>query len=678
MIRLAILQNLPRPPKPPQPELKTLSLYWLFGSTLFVLSPHLLRLPLWLGSVTVGLIVWRLLCLGTSIKPPGWLINGLLALGLVGLVLMQYQTIFGRTAGSALLVAFAGLKVLETTTLRDAMFGAILLMVLVMANFLFDQSPTTAVYGLGGMLLIIGNLNMLVAPQQFNLRQALRFTLKILLHGIPLALVAYLLFPRIEGSLWGLAEDPYSGVTGLSDHIAPGSLNNLSRSNEVAFRVEFTGHAPEPDQLYWRTLVLELTDGRRWQRAPLPAAGSKIKPTTNSSIVGYRITLEASGKRWLPLMEQGYSTDRRERINASGTLIASRPIRDRIRYRGTSITQGLIAEQVPAEYNLKLYNGISERVMDLANQFRQRYDSKLELARAVTEYFTEQEFYYTLNPPLLGENPVDEFLFESRAGYCEHYASAFAVLMRAAGIPARVVLGYQGGEANDNGDYHIVRQSNAHAWNEIWIAGQGWVRVDPTAAVAPERIRLGINNLLDRDSIANNDNLDGETGFEGEGLFDSFGYRLELAIDGFTHRWNQWVLSYGPEQQRAFLKRLGFSAPDWGWMLLTLFIISSLFLFATFILLNRPGRHPEGPGKYYRQFKKQLSKSGMNIKPWQGPLDLTAAASQRFPDEAGRINHIADLYSAIVYGNMNRKEDLENLKKQVRNFKPGNNPRANQ
>lgn len=675
MISLAKLANLPAPPRAPQPDPSKAALYWLFGSTLFVLIPHLTRQPLWLGSLSILLIFWRLFSLQRNIKTPGWLVNGSIAIVLVALVLFQYQTIFGRTAGSAMLVIFAAMKTMETTTLRDAMFSAVLLMVLVMTNFLFDQSPSAALYGLAGMLLIVGNLNMLVAPKALDIKQVIRFTLRMLMHGIPLALAAYLLFPRIEGSLWGLAEDPFSGVTGLSDTVSPGSLSNLSRNNDVAFRVEFSGVAPNPEDLYWRTLVLDVTNGKTWQQGPKPMNHGAPRPQTGGDLQIYDITLEASGQPWIPVLETAYEVDTSSGINANGIVIARRPVKQRLRYQGVSFLNGKMAAPRPEDFNSQLYHGIKPRVLEFAQQLTEQHHGPIEIADAVLNFFNQQEFYYSLTPPLLGDNPVDEFLFDSRSGYCEHYASAFSSLMRAAGIPARVVVGYQGSEASNDGTYHIVRQSNAHAWSEIWIDGHGWVRVDPTAAVAPERIQLGMNPWIEG-RRSNHDSSDYRSGERSATLREMFSLdfltfmisRLELGADSFTHRWNQWVLSYGPEQQRDLLKQFGFKAPDWGFMLISLFFISMIFILATYYVLSRPGKLAESPLKYFRQFKHKLAKSGVILSGWEGPVNVADEGVRRLPEQASQIREISNLYTTLEYGEKIDSSLFERLKTSVRNF----------
>ncbi|KAA3621655.1 MAG: DUF3488 domain-containing protein [Proteobacteria bacterium] len=661
--------GLPRPPRAPERVPSRAALCVLFATTALAMSPHLLRQPAWLGAATVAIVLWRLYNLLRDAPPPRAVIRIALSVALVGLILAQYQTIFGRTAGSALLVGFTGLKVLETSAIRDAMFCNILVGVVVLAVFLFDQSPGTAAFGLACLVLIIVNFNLLASPARIDAARALRLTTRIVLHGIPLAIAAYLLFPRIEGSLWGVAEQPPTATTGLTDTVAPGTITRLTLNDDVAFRVEFDGEAPERASLYWRALVLEDFDGRSWTRVRKRRESSTPRIHGAADRIGYRIVLEASGNRYLPALELPVSISGGRTIGEEAVALSKKPIRERIRYRVESVNATYLQTREPAEPARIAKTG--DAVRALAAELAAPGGGAEAIAMRALSMFREQPFHYTLSPPPLGPDPVQDFLLETRRGYCEHYASAFTVLMRAAGVPARVVLGYQGGENNPSGDYWIVRQSDAHAWSEIWVDGSGWRRVDPTAAVAPERVELGVDALRRIESAGGL-----ESGFSAERMrqilrLDWLSARIkqiELFADAFTHQWNTWVLAYGPDQQRQLLLRLGFAAPDWTWMVLALAASVAAFMLATYIVLSRTGREPDSPLKHFRRFKRKLERAGMPTLPGEGPRDLCRRAALAFPGNASQIDTIGDRYLALRYGPAGRAR-LTELRRLVRELR---------
>lgn len=659
--------ELPAPPPAPftTPARGTLGL--LFFTTALAMLPHLFWQPPWLGALTAVVLLWRVVILVRGGRVPGAWIRTALSIALIALIVIQYQTLFGKTAGSAMLVAFAGLKVLETDTARDAMLCNILVTVLVLAGFLFDQSPASAAFGALCLMLVLVNFAALSSAGRLSARPALRICTRMLLHAVPLALAAYVLFPRIEGSLWGIAEERPLATSGLSDTVEPGSITSLSLDDSVAFRVDFDGAAPERDQLYWRVLVLERFDGRRWtaDRDHRPLAVRQ--PRGESDAVHYQVTLEPTGKRILPVLELPVSVSGRHTIGNLATARAAIPVRDRIRYR---------AESVPARYLETARPGpadpvagiVDARVAELGREFGAADGGAEAIAGRIMAMFRQQPFHYTLSPPRLDDDPLAGFLFDTRRGYCEHYASAFTALMRAAGVPARVVVGYQGGEQNPNGDYWIVRQADAHAWSEIWVEGHGWRRFDPTAAVAPERVELGMDALRRIESAG------GLGGLSAERMRDILRLHwldariedMEMLVDSFTHAWNTWVLGYGPEQQRLLLNELGFTAPDWIWMALALAAAIAAFMLLTYLMLALPGREEETPLKHYRRFKRKLARAGFEMRRDEGPRDLGRRAAGRFHDQSDHILAITDQYLLLRYGRDGSAIGIDRLRRMTR------------
>ncbi len=663
--------GLPRPPRAPIRPPAPRALYLLFATTVLASVPHLLMQPPWLGAVFVAIIAWRLVIARRGDTPPRALVRAALSVAMVALVIVQYQTIFGRTAGSALLVSFAALKILETSSLRDAMFCNILVTIVVVAAFLFDQSPATAAWGLACVLLVIVNFTLLVSRGSFTAGRALGLTTRIVALGLPIALVAYVLFPRIEGSLWGIAEQTNDAVTGLSDRVEPGSISRLNLDEAVAFRVDFQGDAPPRPERYWRLLVLEQFDGRAWSRSSRNARRVQIKPGEQAVIYRYDLTLEPTDKRWLPVLELPLSIEGSGRINELALARARRPVSERRRYRAASSPATYLSEDVATGAGANRPPHVTDEVLALARSFAADGGGAEAVTSRILSYFREQPFHYTLTPPPTGEAPVHDFLFETRRGYCEHYASAFAALMRAAGFEARVVLGYQGGEFNPSGGYYIVRQYDAHAWAEIRVPGRGWRRIDPTAAVAPERVDMGLEALRRLASAgALGSELDAESirALLQVDWLDARVRQLVLLGDLLTYQWNTWVMAYGPEQQQLLLRQLGIRAPNWTWMILALTASVSAFVLVTWVLLSGAGRQRASPQKYYTRFLRKLARAGFATRRSEGPRDLARRAAARFPRAQGQIESITGHYAALVYAPAGRAR-LADLRKEVRQLR---------
>ena len=663
------IMQLPRPPRAPQTIPSKTALATLFVSSLIIFAPHFTRLPIWMSLFCACFVLWRITLLRLNRKVPSSMIRVVLTIVMISLVILQFQTIFGRTAGSALLLVFAGLKILESKDLRDAMFCNCLFMVVVLSAFLFDQSPVTATYGLVSLIIIVSNFNMLIAPKEFAFLRAAKLTGLILLHGLPLTLATYMLFPRIDGSLWGIVKEPTTGSSGLSDQMSPGDINKLSLNDAVAFRVDFKGSAPLGKDMYWRVLVMNQFDGKSWKpQSPNYFRNHKVTKQQEETNYFYSVTLEPSNQTYLPLLDLPVHLESQGRIAADGTGSSNKKIRKRIAYDAQSILAARLTTP-PIEDDRYLPSRLKAETLELGRRFADEEVNGLDIARRILKMFRTEEFYYTLEPPLLNSTPVSDFLFRSRRGYCEHYASAFSTVMRAAGIPARVVLGYQGGEYNSNGDYHIFRQSDAHAWSEIWIENKGWIRIDPTSAVAPERIDYGMDALrrLEADGYTSRSNVE-----IGEYLkltwFEQNIEHLSMIGDTFTHRWNKWIMAYGPAQQREFLQSLGIKAPDWGWMTLTLSLLLVIFLIVSYLIIRRPGQLPESPLKYYRIFQQKLLKHQQQLNQGEGAIDFSRRMAQNFPAKKDEIQEIGELYTTLRYGSKYDKKLFHQLRKRVRSF----------
>ena len=631
---------------------------WMALSMALVTLPHFERLPLWITALALLAIVWRVfISWQRSSLPRKWLLLMVVAAATAGIYL-SFGTLFGRDAGIALLIVMLTLKMLEMATLRDAMIVIFLSYFVVLTNFLYSQTIPTAALMLVGVWVITATMIGLQWRQgTARYQETLRLSGLMLAQATPVMVVLFLLFPRVQGPLWGLPRDALSGVTGLSDSMSPGTLSQLTLLDVVAFRVQFQSELPKPNQLYWRGPVLWYFDGASWHMG-MSFEGSTPSYSPGGKAVSYSVTLEPHDKRWLFALDLPAKLVPGSRITADYQMIAGSPVRQRIRYEMTSHTSYRLGYEglTPLERrrSLQLPEGYNWRARALAQNMRRAARDERAMIDQVLGMFRTQPFFYTLTPPLLGEHPIDDFLFNTRSGFCEHYASAFAFLMRAAGIPARVVTGYQGGEVNPIGNYMIVRQSEAHAWAEVWLDDSGWVRVDPTAAVSPQRVESGIAAslpatdplpLLVRGDVA-------------------WLRNVRFAWDSLANNWNQWVLGYNPDRQFWLLARVGLDRATWQTLAMILIGITGLittgFAIAMLRRFNRRTRDPVV--KIYARFCRKLARRGARRAPSEGPVDFAERAARQLPEAAGPIRTITEMYIKLRYGTLQGKEPMRKLR----------------
>lgn len=634
---------------------------WLLAALALAVAPHIPRLPLWITLLCTGVGAMRLF----SVKLPArWLLLSLAFAAMTG-IFASYHTLLGRDAGVALLIVMLFLKLMEIKSLRDSMVAIFMGYFLVITSFLYSQSIPTGLYLLLTALVITAALIGLSDPAgSLAPRKTLRLAAVLLGQAVPVMLVLFVFFPRVQGPLWGLPIDAYGGMTGLSDTMAMGSISKLSQSGAVAFRVAFDGPPPQPAQRYWRGPVLDTFDGRVWS-AGAAQAGNAAPLAVAGQPLGYSLTLEPHNKRWLLALDMPATLPPASRLSASFELLADDPVRQRLRYRAVSYTSYMAGAEPGATEKrraLRLPPGSNPKALELALSWRQSVQDDSEIARRALEMFRREKFFYTLTPPpLAGSNVVDGFLFNTRRGFCEHYAASFVFLMRAAGVPARVVTGYQGGEANPLGNYLIVRQSDAHAWAEVWLDGQGWVRVDPTAAVSPLRVESGLAAALP----------------EGEPLpllarIDSaWLMQLRMTWDTLNNQWNQWVLGYGQERQYDFLSRLGLEMATREGLIAGLVAgIGMLLLAIAGFMLGQRKPSIDPVAALYLRFCNKLARTGLARRPNEGPADYSRRVATMRPDLAQSVASISALYIALRYRSRPRPELLRRrFKTLVRSFR---------
>ncbi|HXF67685.1 MAG TPA: DUF3488 and transglutaminase-like domain-containing protein [Burkholderiales bacterium] len=635
----------------------------LLASLALVTVPHAPRLPWWIGALAAALAAWRAYLGHLRLALPNrWLLLPLAAAATVG-VYLHYRTLFGRDAGVALLVVMLALKLLETRSLRDGMLLAFLSYFLIVTNFFYSQSIPTALYMLACTWFItatVVSLHYGRAEPPFT--ASLRAAGSMLAHAAPLTLAFFLLFPRVQGPLWGLPHDAYAGVSGLSDTMTPGSISNLILSDAVAFRVRFESANPAHRHLYWRGPVMWDFDGRTWSASRFFHSPPE-PPQLSGERVAYEITIEPHGKRWLFALDLPAAAPPRALVSSDFQVLSLEPVNQRMRYEMVSYlgsAHGAQERRLALRRALQLPPGSNPRTLEYARALRERFPDDREYINQVLAQFRAQNFLYTLSPALLGEHPVDDFLFRTREGFCEHYASAFVVLMRAAGIPARVVTGYLGGEVNQLGNYIIVRQSDAHAWTEVWLSDRGWVRIDPTAAVSPLRVDAGISAAVPR-----TDPLP----LLVRGDFELL-RQLRLTLDLVANAWNQWVLGYTPERQRRFLASVGVSEATWQTLAVALLGITTLIMAGLAVLMLRQIRtRVRDPVRIaYARFCAKLERRGCARRPAEGPADYARRLERLRPDLSAAVNAITRLYIALRYGAGAGPAELAELKRLVRQF----------
>ncbi|RSZ57213.1 DUF3488 domain-containing transglutaminase family protein [Massilia atriviolacea] len=623
----------------------------LLVAALMVLAPHAAHLPPWVSALCGLTLLWRATATLRGTRMPSALLLLPLSLAAMAGVFMSYRTLFGRDAGVAMLVLLVAFKMLEMHARRDLFVVIFLSIFLVLTNFFYSQSIFTA------LMMVASVVTLLTAQLSFQftgavppLGRRLWMAARVFLLAAPLAVVVFFLFPRVQGPLWGMPSDAQGARMGLSNSMAPGNMANLAQSDEPVFQVRFVDPPPSKPQLYWRGVVLGEFDGRTW--TPMrrrPAA--QIALTVRGPAIRYEVTLEPSSNNWLftlDLPDRLVRLDeQRAQMSAELEMTASAALGKRVRYDMSSHIDYELDNrpELPGRARwLALPPGFNPRTIEAGARLRQAFDDPELLVREVLNRFTREPFSYTLQPPLLGRDSVDEFLFATRAGFCEHYASAFVVLMRAAGLPARVVTGYQGGEFNPVGGFLAVTQAEAHAWTEVWIAGRGWVRVDPTAAVAPERVQRGLSSALNRNAPALG-GLGGLLNFSGErnALLEQFRFRMAA----INHGWNQWVLNYTPERQSGFLDSLKLNLAHWR----TLAILAAIGALALLWRALRQRRGTDPVDALYSALCRRMSQLGMARAADEGPNAYAARLAQgKLPaDKLAAVKRFLALYSAHKY-----------------------------
>ena len=635
---------------------------WCMAAAMACLLPLLLQVPLPLA-IGLGVVAG----IGVAVARPWPVVVRLSMLAtLVGYVMVSHGFSIGRDAGCALLAALLALKPFETHVLRDARSLLGFSMFAPFAAFLQDQGPLVLALALPAAALLLLALALLAehrpgAPvARVDRRRAGSIALAVAM-ALPLAMAGFWLFPRLSSPMWGLPENAL-GRSGLGDSMTPDEWVDLFADDSPALRVRFEGPEPRPQDLYWRGQVLWAFDGQTWSGGlpPQPMSSPTLQPV--AAPVRYVVSLEPTDRRYLVTLDLPMEAPQPGQLRSDYTVQADAPVSTLIRYTGVSSVdarEGSTLTPQEARMALALPRDLNPRMRALAQSWRAEAgnDDAAVVRRALA--WIGDDFSYSLDAPPSGRNAVDDFLFDTQVGFCQHFSSAFANLMRAAGIPSRVVLGYAGGYRNRYGDYWVVRRMDAHAWAEVWLPGKGWVRVDPTAAVAPERVLDTVEDLARSESI----------------LPSNFMPLLDLG-DWARRNWNDLVLGFNAARQASLLRPLGIDEASNAQLSAAFAVGAGLALGLTLWVLMRGRPRPRDPLEAaWLAFNRRLRRADLARHPSEPPLTYGERLARQVPGHAARLRSLSRRYAYWRYAPAGLPPDeAQRLAAELRAYRPDADP----
>ncbi|MBW8190594.1 transglutaminaseTgpA domain-containing protein [Neiella marina] len=670
------------------------ALIWLMVLQLAVLAPLAINLPAWLIVLSLSCWGWRLALLNGRVSPPGKWFSGLAVVVCVALVVLLEGRLL-HLKGFALLLAFGFIfKLIELKNLRDAFLVLVLAVMLLAVNLLLSQTLVVSILSAISFFVLLCcwiGLNHIGAEVQW--RQPMRLAAQLYVMAAPIAIALFLLVPRIP-PFWQVSLNTGQAQTGLSDRMSPGDISQLVRSDELAFRVSFNQERPPQQALYWRAVVMTEFDGRSWQQAnqqwfgrnPVanPAWPKPLDPKAtpwvswqgqpkpwaeqSSGAPQYSVILEASQQHWLPALAMPTSADPNIGLVADQRLVHRRPVLQRIQYEVSSRATPLDkhAEQAIVSEHRTSYldypKDLNPQIQQYAAALWQQQPRVNAFVQSLMRYVRQHDYAYTLSPPLAGLNAVDEFWFQHKAGFCAHYASAFALMLRVVGIPSRVVGGYQGGEWDEQANYLQVRQYDAHAWVEYWQPDAGWIRLDPTAAIAPERIESSFVQSLRMQQFEHSNALSSWR-FSGSEWLLSWRQRW----DRLEYLWHRNVLNYKQQQQLELLKRW-FGDFDWRQMLVGLVIAISGFLTIIALWQSKPWRRPKVDPQValFTDFCRKLKKLGVEVDEGLSPNAILTQLDDIPAQKQTRIRSWIAQFVALRFEPNTPPQHYRELKKRLK------------
>ncbi len=647
-----------------------LGMLWVIGALCLAMIPQLAAMAPHLVLLAILPVAWRLAAEMRGWKPLPLLVRISITVFTVFLLVMTYGGLFGRRVAVSLLALMLSLKLLETFKIREARMVASLSLFLCATQFLFTQGILMLLYGAATLAATLVALVYLQRREAFlpvgeappggrSMFTHLGYSARLMALAAPITVALFLLFPRWGSPLWGMPDGALDARSGLSDSMTPGSIQSLFMDDSPAFRAEFDGAVPSRAQMYWRGPVFWNFDGAEWTRS-FYGRGLRAEsmPAISDAPWRYTVQIEPTEQHWIFALDYPAIVPGGAYLTMDYQLFSRRSI---TQVRSYEMISNPVFTDAPTLMSplrrraLELPPGFNPRTQEMMREWRSQTPDVRELIDRVLRHFNQENFYYTLNPPLLSRHTVDEFLFETRAGFCEHYASAFTVMMRMADIPARVVTGYQGGWYSELGQYVLVRQSNAHAWAEVWLAESGWTRVDPTAAVAPGRVDSGPLNALEGRRY----------------LLDYAWLRgMRNGFDIVQRRWNDLVIAFNAETQRTMFRPFGLNDMDAKKLVFVLLLAIGLIVLVMLPLVLRLGQGAEKDlaVRHWLKFRHKLARAGVEAPASYAPMELAAAVTQQHFPGAGEVSRIAKLYNHIRYAP--EVPRLDEFVRAVRAFRP--------
>ncbi|PXF63749.1 transglutaminase family protein [Kangiella spongicola] len=628
-----------------------------------VLLPLWFYIPVWISALTIVLLLAKYAMYRRDATPPRWVLL-IVVLLCVGGVFLQFKTLNGRDAGIGLISLMYAFKLLEARSYRDAALILFISFFILVTAFFYSEAIWMGLYLLIGVLSILVGLVALNSPRGFQGLSGLgKISGVTLLQAIPIMILLFLFFPRSASPLWSMPSDSQAG-SGIDDTMSPGSIGALHTFDDIAFRVDFEGKVPPRSEMYWRGLVLSRFDGFTWfKERHSPVRGELELPMTPT--YQYKVQMEPNNRNWIFGLEELAEAPKGAYLFSDHTWLRRRQITQRFIYSAQAYDidfSGQSLSENQLERALQLPRNSNTQTREWAAEQRQKHSSDEAFIRWILSYIHQNQYRYTLTPRVIEVDTIDGFWFDTQEGFCEHYAGAFVYIMRSAGIPARVVAGYQGAEYNPYGDYYIVRQSDAHAWTEVWLEGEGWRRIDPTAAIHPSRVEEDL-----RGSASSRDGwfeeFGSDMGFDApEGLLQN----LALRWDAIQTFWSETVMGYSRDMQFSWLRKLGIKRHQYrylGYGLLATIILAG-FIFGYLVL--RGAQKLEPVTKHYLRLLKKLQKLDIPCDRNMGPKDVLKLTRESSQKVYSRAAPALKTYIEIRYQQQEVSADLlKRFKQQV-------------
>ena len=648
-------------------------LLWLAAALLFTLPPMFGSLATWvpcLFLITLAMKFWM--------EPKGYRLRSttwklILAAVTLAAIFSSYGSLKGIEPGVSLLVVLMSLKILEAHTAREFQVMVMMAWVLCLCGFFLSQDFAIALCLLAAFALL------LVALIQFHrgsspgaLWPPLGATGKLLAQAAPLVVLLFLLFPRINTGFRFEILGAGSAASGFSDRLSPGSIASLANSSEIAFRGEFPdGKTRPPGPMYWRGLVMWHCEGMEWRAPYAPASIShSARQSPSGKTMRQWITIAPHRAHWMFALDRPFQAPPGATLARGDYLWSVQSIRKARRYEVISSPEVTGKELQPHERKeaLELPASISPTVRELAQSWVAQNSNPRATVNSALQFFRTQGFRYSLSPGQYKKNDLDQFLFHRRVGFCEHYAASFATLMRLAGIPARVVVGYLGGEYNDLGRFFLVRQADTHAWCEVWLPDSGWTRVDPTSVVAPGRAGLDLNTFLAR-RIASGEMETGRSAFVTQLTGSAIFTNLRLTWETLNYEWDTRILGFDADVQESLLASVGIANRGPFLLITEILVVLAVLLviYAGWMQLRTHSRVGRVKSLYER-FCRKAARLGVRRDPWEGPSDFSRRAALLLPDQSERIRQILNIYIALRYAPESAGGALDRFVKEVRAF----------